>query len=120
MVVPEWITVSEASRQLGIAERTVRDRISKGKLSAKKDGNRWLIDADSLRQSGRQAADASAKSAIQNTIAVPLDRYEALITRVAQLEVENQEYRLMLEDKRRRPWYRRVLGKGRKLEDETG
>ena len=116
--MPEWITVSAASRQLKIAERTVRDRIRKGKLSAKKEGNRWLIDADSLRQSGNDVADASATSAasaaIPNAISVPLERYEALITRVAQLEVENQEYRLMLEDKRRRPWYRRVFGKREK------
>ena len=42
MGLPEWITVSEASRQLNVAERTVRDRIAKGKLSAKKEGNRWL------------------------------------------------------------------------------
>lgn len=106
--MPEWITVAEASRQLNIAERTVRDRIAKGKLSAKKEGNRWFIDADSLRQSGNADAGGSATAANPGTIAVPLERYEALITRVAQLEAENQEYRLMLEDKRR-PWWRRVF-----------
>jgi len=111
--MPEWITVSAASRQLGIAERTVRDRIRKGKLSARKEGNRWLIDAATLRQCGNGIAEPSATSAataaISGSINVPLERYEALITRVAQLEVENKEYRLMLEDKRRGPWWRRVF-----------
>ena len=114
--MPEWITVSAASRQLGIAERTVRDRIRKGKLSARKEGNRWLNDAATLRQCGNGIAEPSATSAataaIPGSINVPLERYEALITRVAQLEVENQEYRLMLEDKRR-GWWKRIFGKGK-------
>ena len=119
--MPEWITVSEASRQLGIAERTVRDRIRKGKLSARKEGNRWLIDAATLRQSGNDIAEPSATSAAtaaipKGSINVPLERYEALITRLAQLEVENQEYRLMLEDKRRRPWWRRIFGRDKESE----
>ncbi len=106
--MPEWITVSEASRQLGIAERTVRDRARKGKITAKKEGGRWLIDADSLRQVGNDGADASATAATSSTIAVPLERYEGLITRLAQLESENEQYRLMLEDKRRK-WWRRMF-----------
>lgn len=114
--MPEWITVVEASRQLNIAERTVRDRIRKGKLSAKKEGNRWLIDEDSLRQSGNAVADPSAMAATlaanPDTIAVPLERYEALITRVAQLETENADYRKMLTAHEEKPkWWRRVFKK---------
>lgn len=33
----DWITVTAAARQLGIAERTVRDRIAKGSITAKKE-----------------------------------------------------------------------------------
>ena len=110
MYMTEWLTVSEASRQLDIAERTVRHWITKDKLSAKKESGRWLIDPESIRPVGNDVAESSASPAKQTTIAVPLERYEGLITRVAQLEAENQEYRLMLEDQRRswwRRWFRR-------------
>lgn len=108
----EWITVSAAARQLDIAERTVRDRIRKGKLSAKKEKGRWLIDPESIGNVGNAIAEASATSATPSaTIAVPLERYEALVTRLAQLEAENQQYKALLEDKRR-PWWRRGFRRG--------
>ena len=104
------MTVSTAARQLGIAERTVRDRIRKGKLTARKEGGFWLIDPESIGNVGNVSAGASATSATPSTIAVPLERYEALVTRLAQLEVENQQYRALLEDKRRPDtWWRRVF-----------
>jgi len=106
----EWITVSAASRQLGIAERTVRHRIRQGKLSAKKEGGRWLIDEDSIGKLGKSLADDSARSARSATIAVPLERYEALITRLAQLEAENDQYKRLLEH-HQEPWWRRWFRK---------
>lgn len=108
----EWITVKSASRQLGIAERTVRHWIHESKLIAKKEGGRWLIDEDSVGKAGKALADESATSAREATIAVPLERYEGLITRLAQLESENEQYRLLLEDKRQ-SWWRRWFKKGR-------
>lgn len=109
--MPNWITVSAASRQLGIAERTVRHWIHRGKLTAKKEGGRWLIDEDSIGKAGNSVAESSARSANpESVITVPLERYEALITRLAQLESENESYRRLLEDKRK-PWWRRWFGR---------
>ena len=117
--MPNWIDVPAAARRLGIAERTVRDRIRKGKLIAKKEANRWLIEEASLGNIGGNVIEPSATSAAigGNIIDVPLERYEALITRLAQLEVENEQYRKQLaahvEEKRpfwRRLWRRRKEG----------
>jgi hypothetical protein len=47
---------------------------------------------------------------------VPLEQYEALITRLAQLEAENDQYKRLLEDKRR-PWYRRWFKSWRRDEE---
>ena len=104
MPLPEWINVKKASRQIGIAERTVRHWIHTDKLTAKKEGGKWLIDESSLSAIGKAHAEESAK---ETTIAVPLERYEALITRLAQLEVENSQYRKLLEAPRRRPFWQR-------------
>jgi len=110
----EWITVTLASRQTGIAERTIRHWITKGKVTAKKEKGRWLIDSDSLSDVGKAIADGSAKSARVDMISVPLERYEGLITRLAQLEAENTQYKKMLEStemkrKRVRGWFSRFF-----------
>jgi excisionase family DNA binding protein len=39
----EWMTTAEAAEQLNVSERYVRNLALKGKLKAKRDGNRWLI-----------------------------------------------------------------------------
>jgi excisionase family DNA binding protein len=114
ITLPNWITVKAASGKLGIAERTVRHWIHKGKLTAKKDGRLWVIDGDAIdtiingniADSGNDIAESTATAARETTIAVPLERYEALITRLAQLEIENQEYRHMLEEHRHSWWHR--------------
>lgn len=100
----EWIGVSTASRQTGIAERTIRDWITKGKITAKKEKGRWLIDSDSLSAIGKAIANESAISAKESMISVPLERYEGLITRLAQLEAENTNYKKMLEAPKERRW----------------
>jgi hypothetical protein len=108
----DWITVSMASRQTGIAERTIRDWITKGKVTAKKEKGRWLIDPDSLSAVGKAIANESAISAKESMISVPLERYEGLITRLAQLEAENTEYKKMLESsemkRRRQSWWSKL------------
>jgi len=107
----DWLSVNSASRQTGIAERTIRDWITKGKVIAKKEKGRWLIDPDSLSAIGKDIANESAISAKENMISVPLERYEGLITRLAQLEADNANYKKMLEapKAKRRNWLHRLL-----------
>ena len=110
--LPEWITVKSASRKVGVSDRTIRNWIAKGKLSAKKKGNRWLIDESSLSEGGEETGkNISEEVGRSETISVPLERYEALITRLAQLEAENEQFRRLLEDKRR-PFWRRIFIRG--------
>lgn len=108
----DWLTVNSASRQTGIAERTIRDWITKGKVTAKKEKGRWLIDPDSLSAVGKAIANESAISAKETLISVPLERYEGLITRLAQLEAENTNYKKMLESSeikhKRQSWWSRL------------
>jgi len=107
--MPEWLTVSAASRKLSVSDRTIRNWIAKGRLTAKKEGNRWLIDDASISEIGKSDLPVIGKSETGNMISVPLERYEALVTRLAQLEAENEGYRRLLEDKRERPWWRRIF-----------
>jgi len=39
----EWITTKEAAKLLKTSARYVREMISKGRLKAKRDRNRWLV-----------------------------------------------------------------------------
>lgn len=116
----DWITVSMASRQTDIAERTIRDWITKGKVTAKKEKGRWLIDPDSLSAVGKAIANESAISAKENMISIPLERYEGLITRLAQQEVEIANYKLMLESaemkQNRQSWWSKLWNRP----DKTG
>jgi hypothetical protein len=92
-----WIDVSTASRKTNVSDRTIRNWITKGKLIAKKEKGVWLIDESSLQEKGNQFSELNGKAEPGNLISVPLQRYEALITRLAQLENENSQYRKMLE-----------------------
>lgn len=111
----EWVTVATASRQTGIADRTIRHWITKGKVIAKKEKGRWLIDSDSLSAVGNDIADDSARLAKEAMISVPLERYEGLITRLAQLEAENDNYKRILESaemkQKRRGWWSKLWKK---------
>jgi len=95
--MPEWITVSAASRKAGVSDRTIRNWIAKGTLSAKKERGQWLIDDSSLSEIGKQVSDEVGNSERGETISVPLEHYDGLMTRLGQLEAENSQYRLMLE-----------------------
>jgi len=113
--MPEWIDVKTAARRLDIAERTVRDRIRKGKLIAKKEGNHWLVDAASIGNiGGNETAMPAAESAItgNDMITIPLDRYEGLLTKLGQMQAENESYRLALEaHEEKRGWWKRIFRK---------
>jgi excisionase family DNA binding protein len=113
-----WMDVKEASGKLHIAERTVRHWIHQGKLTAKKEGGKWLIDESSLTAIGKAHAGGSAK---ETTIAVPLEHYDALLTRLAQLEAESQQYRdqvKLLEAPKRVSFWRRIFRIQERGEDQ--
>lgn len=39
-----WLTTTQAAELLGVSERAVRKRITKGSLTARMLGGRWLVD----------------------------------------------------------------------------
>lgn len=109
----KWLSVNVASRKAGVSDRTIRNWIAKGKVSAKKEGGQWFIDPDSLSEIGNKGFQKVGKTESETMISVPLERYEGLITRLAQVEVENTQYRKMLEaPKERRGWWSRLFRKG--------
>jgi hypothetical protein len=56
----EWVSVSEAARRWDMNPRTVRRAIEEGRILAKRDGHRWLVDANA--RSGRQLPSLGALS----------------------------------------------------------
>jgi len=118
----EWITVLLASRKAHVSDRTIRNWIKNGKLIAKKERGQWLIDPASFAEIGNDdfQTDGNAErvSNTETLISVPLERYEGLITRLAQLEAENTNYRTMLESsemkRNKRSWIKRLFGSPKK------
>ena len=95
------LTVKQASIELGIAARTVRDWVQRGKLVGRmvvgRRGNEWRISADSV---AKQAADKVAGGG--GKAAVDIGRrgggdYGLLIAEVRSLREENAAYREHLE-----------------------
>ena len=56
----EWMTTAEAAEALGVSERQVRNKVKSGKLKAKKQGNRWLIDR-SLTEAETEMQDTDSE-----------------------------------------------------------
>jgi len=46
----DWISLSTASRELGVAHDTLRAQVHRGKLAATKIGRDWLITRDELAE----------------------------------------------------------------------
>lgn len=119
----DWLSVNSASRKAGVSDRTIRNWIAKGKITAKKERGQWLIDPDSLSEIGNEVFQIDGKSErgsnSETLISVPLERYEGLITRLAQLEAENASYKTMLEssemkqERQKEPFWRRWFRRNR-------
>jgi excisionase family DNA binding protein len=58
----EWVSLSTASRELGVAHDTLRAQVHRGKLAATKIGRDWLVSREEVdryrRESKRQDRQA--------------------------------------------------------------
>lgn len=87
----EWITTSEAAGLLNISERQVRNKAASGKLKAKRDGNRWLIDKDLTEVEVELKGNREEINISEGNSA----NYEAIIEK---LEVENEWLKRRIEE----------------------
>lgn len=79
---PQRLTVAEAARELGVAERTVRRRIEKGTLMAVKEstsgtGVAYFIEREALESAKRGEIPPPKSAAIVKVEAEPLATVEA-------------------------------------------
>ncbi len=51
-MIPEWLSVTEAARRLGISAEEVRQRIDAGELKARVDNGHQVVLIDAERRSG--------------------------------------------------------------------
>lgn len=94
-----WLTVKQAARELGIAERTCRKWLAEGRLEGRRFriGNRllWRVSAESAaRLRPEKTAESGAESAAQGAA---LETAKALVAEVRSLREENAEYRRVIE-----------------------
>lgn len=95
----EWLTVRQAARDLGIAERTCRKWLEVGRLKGRKDrkGDRdvWRVSAEACRKlrpdvGAAQGSESAAQTAAPHAAA-------ALLDEVRSLREEGTEYRRVIE-----------------------
>ena len=140
----EWMTTAEAAEQLNVSERYVRNLALKGKLKAKRDGNRWLIHS-SLSEPDEGPSgiptEQDGTAAEQKTIEWLQKRVEDQERQISELQSEVSSARKAAEDAGERhdmivlqltrqlgesqrlleyhesPWWRRWFGSRKKPED---
>ena len=89
----KWLTVAELSSELGISERAVRKQIEEGKWTAKKRGNKWLIDTE------ESSVDGTIKV---NELRAEVDKMQAVLLErdnlIDQLKTENEHLQTRLDE----------------------
>ena len=115
--------IKEAAKVLKVSTRTVRRYIDKGLLKADLRDGKLMIEDESIRNFDKLSEDRMTTPMDPLThVTLERDRYDALLTRLAQLEAERpylleykglsaqmDEIREKLEKKEdKRPWWRRV------------
>jgi len=98
-----YVGIHEAARALGVHENTIRRRLSKGELTGKQEGQKWLINLpDEVVVSPRQDLDKVRWLEEQLGLALATIREQnGLITRLTE--------RALPSGQESRPWYRRLL-----------
>ncbi|RKY63194.1 MAG: hypothetical protein DRQ08_10125 [Candidatus Latescibacterota bacterium] len=103
----EYLTVKEASLELGVSEKTVKKYIKNGILRAQMINGRWAIVAESLRELPRNLyGRIQEKVGIPaNKLLVDRNKYESLLKEVARLQAREEllwSFRQELEEMKRR------------------
>ena len=103
----EYLTVKEASLELGVSEKTVKKYIKDGILRAQMINGRWAIVAESLRELPRNLyGRIQEKVGIPaNKLLVDRNKYESLLKEVARLQAREEllwTFRQELEEMKRR------------------
>ena len=103
----EYLTVKEASLELGVSEKTVKKYIKDGILRAQMINGRWAIAAESLRELPRNLyGRIQEKVGIPaNKLLVDRNKYESLLKEVARLQAREEllwSFRQELEEMKRR------------------
>lgn len=63
------LSLSQAAERLGKTRRQIRYLIQEGRLDARKDGGRWVVDSEALPESdARQAARARQEAGLRDAV----------------------------------------------------
>jgi len=113
------LTISEASRVLGLSAATIKRRLSSGDLTGRKEprpqGTRWLVEVDtaqppltdsSLEGSRTDAAPLTLLTALQDQITMLKDRVKAQEREISELHILLQTAQTSLTAPQHHPWWK--------------
>lgn len=114
MMAEKWLTVAEAGHALGIAERTLRRRITEGKIESKLENNRRLVLVDVLEKAEQEEAQSDMPEGTRELVEQLKQENEYLREELRQTRERSdtiilrltQQNQLMLEDKTSSWWQR--------------
>jgi len=120
----EWVTVKQLAQVRNCSERLIIKQIQSGKLTAKRDGKRWLIQIDDT-ESEQDSEPMRNDSELSELIAVLKKQLEEKDQQINQQQAiimqlsRNQQ--LMLESKEqkqaRQSWWAKLFTKGKYKKD---
>jgi len=102
----EYLTVREASLELGVSEKTVKKYIKNGILRAQMINGKWAIVVESLKELPRNLYGRIQEKIVPaNKLLVDRNKYESLLKEVARLQAREEllwTFRQELEGMKRR------------------
>jgi hypothetical protein len=99
--LPVWLPPADAARTLGIAERTLRLRASRGELQRRRDGRQTLYRIDPQTTAAAHRGVPTAAAGPTSAGAGDVASIVALAERAIRAEIEAERLRLELDTMRR-------------------
>lgn len=111
----QTVSIAEAARLLEVSQDTVRRRVRRGTLTARKEataqGFNWLVDLpDDLTQAKAEEEDDGEVKALHDLVKALQDEVQSRRREVQELHVLLQQSYALLPAPKARPWWRRLFG----------
>jgi hypothetical protein len=99
---PATLSVTEAAGRLLVTGQTVRNRLKRGELDGRKQGAKWVVDAESVDKAASELTATPLKPVASAGVEERLERLTKAVERLARREAASSELVAALQRERDR------------------